>query len=73
MEKYGRIKQAIDDNIIWRRKDARIQIYRTLIIFNMYCFPTATMVTRTRLNITVSLLSTSGTYVFRTTNTINTD
>jgi hypothetical protein len=46
------------DNIIRRRKDAicmpnkaRIQ---TLLIFNTYCFSTATMVTRTRLHVTLS-------------------
>jgi len=56
--KYGRAGQASDDNIIWRMRftcsitKARIHAH---IIFNSYCFSTATVVTRTRLRVTIHL------------------
>jgi hypothetical protein len=49
VEKYGRVRQATDDNIIWRRKDVICMLDNkgknrdTLIIFNTYCFSTAAM------------------------------
>jgi hypothetical protein len=50
--KYGRVGQATDDNIIWRMRI--LCCYRhTLRICNNYCFSTATMVNRMRLNVTL--------------------
>jgi hypothetical protein len=54
-KKYGRAGQATDDNII---RNIRIACYRTKAtdthrICNTYCFSTATMVTRTRPNVTL--------------------
>ena len=54
MEKYGRAGQAKDGTIIWRMRVAcwTTQAYRlTLRICIIYCFSTATVVTRTSLNI----------------------
>ena len=56
-KKCGTARQATDENIT-RRKSIACWIagYRhTLRICNIYCFPTTTMVTRTRLNITFIL------------------
>jgi hypothetical protein len=54
VEKYGTARQATDDNIIRRmRFECRItKATDTLTICNTYCFSTATMVTRTRPNVT---------------------
>jgi hypothetical protein len=55
VEKYGTARQATDENIIRRMlfvcriNKARIQI---LIMFNTYCFSTATIVTRKPVNVT---------------------
>jgi hypothetical protein len=51
VEKYGRVRQATNGNIIWRMRFACWinKATDTLRIFNSYCFFTATMVTRTRL------------------------
>ena len=51
---YGRAGQATDDNIIRRMRLACwiTKATETLRISNTHCFSTATMVTRTRLNIT---------------------
>ena len=67
VEKYGRAKPATDDNIIWRIRftcliakathtRARTHTHthtHALTIRNTYCFPTAAMVTRTRLNVSL--------------------
>jgi hypothetical protein len=54
MEKYGRARQATDDNITRRMRIACwiTKAADTLWICNTYWFPTATVVTRTRLNVT---------------------
>ena len=64
VEEYGGARQATDDNIIWRmrvscwitkatHRRARACTHTdTLRICNTYCFSTATIATRTRLNIT---------------------
>ena len=58
MEKYGRGRQASDDNTIRRMRfshritKATDTHKHTLRICNNYCFSTATVVARTRLNIT---------------------
>jgi hypothetical protein len=54
VEKYGTARQATDDNIILRMRFACwiTKATDTLRICNTSCFPTATMVTRKRLNIT---------------------
>jgi len=49
VKKYGTAIQATDENIIWRIREYR----HTLRIFNSYCFFTATIVTGTRLNVTL--------------------
>ena len=57
MGKYGKAGRTTDDNIKLGRKDAFCiqgnsdNYTDTPIIFNIYCFSAATMVTRTRLNI----------------------
>ena len=53
MEKYGRPRQATDDNVIQRMSFERwitkaTETHRTL---NTYCFSTALVVIRTRINI----------------------
>jgi hypothetical protein len=48
---FGRTRQDTDDNIVWCRKVAINTNTHTPIIFNNYCFSTATVITRTRLNI----------------------
>jgi hypothetical protein len=55
VEKYGGARQVTDDNIIGRMRFACwiTKATDTLRICNTYCFFTATMVTRTRLNITL--------------------
>jgi hypothetical protein len=54
LDKLGTARQATDDKIIRRMRFAcRItKATDTLLIFNTYCFSTATMVTRKRLNFT---------------------
>jgi hypothetical protein len=55
VEKYGTAGQAIDNNIIRRMRfacDVNKET-NTLRIRNTYCFSTTTVVTRTRLNITL--------------------
>jgi hypothetical protein len=54
VEKYGRARQATDDNIIRRMRFARwiTKAADTLTICNTYCSSTATMVRRTQLNVT---------------------
>jgi hypothetical protein len=51
MEKYGRMRQATDDNIIWRKHiaDWITKATNTLRLSTTYCFSMATVVTRTRL------------------------
>jgi hypothetical protein len=57
VEKYGRARQATDDNIIWRMRfacfinKATDTHAHTLRICDTYCFCTTTVVARTRLNI----------------------
>jgi hypothetical protein len=56
MEKYGRVGQATDGNIIggmrFACRIAKARIRHTLVIFNnTYRFSTATMVTRTRVGV----------------------
>jgi hypothetical protein len=57
VEKYGTAGQATDGNIIRRMRTAcwitKATDTHTLRIFNTYCFSTATVVTRTRLNVTL--------------------
>jgi hypothetical protein len=59
VEKEGKARQAIVDNIIRPRKDALCmpdywgKNRHTLIIVSIYCFFTATMVTGTRLSVTL--------------------
>ena len=61
VEKYGRGRQSTVDiirrlRIARRTTNTKIQTHthtHTLIIFNTYCFPTVTMVMRTRLNVTL--------------------
>ena len=57
MEKYGTVRQATDDNTRHSTANAHCMLdnqdYKhTLRIRNHYCFSSATMVTRKRLNIT---------------------
>jgi hypothetical protein len=54
VEKYGTVRQATDDNIIRRTRFAcRItKATHTHSRYVKHCFSTATMVTRTRLNVT---------------------
>jgi hypothetical protein len=55
VQKYGTARQATADNIIWRIHIVvcwKTKAVNTLRICNTYCFSTATIVTRTRLNIT---------------------
>ena len=62
VEEYGRAKEASDSNIrgaenmlfACRLTKARIQTH-TLIIFRIYCFFTATVVTRTHLMVMLYL------------------
>jgi len=57
---YGRAREVTDENITqhcillaaWQRQENR----NMLIIFNTYCFSTASMVKRTRLKITLHIL-----------------
>jgi hypothetical protein len=53
VERYGTARQGTDGNKIWRmRFVCRItKAIDTLRIYNIYCFCTVTMVTRTRLNV----------------------
>jgi hypothetical protein len=61
VEKYGRARQATDDNIIrrmhfacWITKAIHTHTHtHTHRICNTYCFSTTTIVTRTRLNVTL--------------------
>ena len=60
VEEYGRSRQVTDDNLIRRRKYVicllvvlRKEHRYTVIIFNIYCFSTATVVTRTRPSVTL--------------------
>ena len=53
MEKYCRVGQATDDKV--HAGYLRLQIH-TLSLCNTYCFSTATMVARTRLNVIRTLL-----------------
>jgi len=60
VEEYGRSRQATDDNLIRRRKCMifllvilRKERRYTILIFNIYCFYTATMVARTRPSVTL--------------------
>jgi hypothetical protein len=52
-EKYGRARQAKDDNIMWRMRIACwvSKATDTLRICNTYCFSTAAIFTRTRLKV----------------------
>ena len=54
MEEYGRVGQATDDNMGHAHcmLDTRGYIY-TLGVCNTYCFSTATVAVRTRLNVTL--------------------
>jgi hypothetical protein len=57
VEKYGRDRQTTDDNIIWRMRFAcwitkATDTHSEYVIGPTYCFSTATMVSRTRLNVT---------------------
>ena len=54
VEKYSRARQATDDNLSHAHCMPDNQGYKlTLTICNTYCFSTATMVTWTRLNVTL--------------------
>jgi hypothetical protein len=60
VEEYGKSRQATDDNLIRRRKDVicllvilRKERKFTVVIFNIYCFSTATLVARTRPSVTL--------------------
>jgi hypothetical protein len=55
VEKHGTARQATYDNIIQRMRFACwiTKATDTLRIYNNYCFSTATMVTRTRLSVTL--------------------
>ena len=56
MEKYNRARQATDDNMAHAHCMLGNLRYRnTFRICNTYCFSTATMVTRTRLDVTLSV------------------
>jgi len=68
--KYCRAGQATADNIIRRMRfacwltQARIHTHtHTLVIFNIYCFSTARMITRTLLNVTIHIQRLSCYYV----------
>jgi hypothetical protein len=50
VRKYSRNVQVTDDNIIWCRRDGRMQ---THIIFNTYRFSMVTVIMRTRLHVTL--------------------
>ena len=54
MEKYCRARQDIDDNTIRRMRRACwiTKAPNTLRLYNTCCFSTATVVTRTRYNVT---------------------
>jgi hypothetical protein len=52
VKKYGRARQATDDNIIRRMRFACWITKATDTICNTYCFSTAIIVTRTHLNVT---------------------
>ena len=68
MVNCGRARQTIDDNIMGRRKDAiclldkQGKLYRHTVC-NIDCFSMATLITRTRLNVTLYVHSPS--YYFR--------
>jgi hypothetical protein len=54
VEKYGTTGQVTDDGMAQAHYMQNNEDYkRTLRICNIYCFSTATMVTRTRLNVTL--------------------
>ena len=60
VEEYCRTRQATDDNLIRRRKYMiflliilRNERRCTVIVFNIYCFSTATLVARTRPSVTL--------------------
>ena len=57
VEKYGRARQAKDDNKISRKRFAHriIKVTNTLKILNIFAFPTEAQVTRTRLSIILNL------------------
>jgi hypothetical protein len=55
VEKYGRVGQATGGNTIWRMCIAYWITKATDTTFNTYCFSTATVVTRTRLNLTLCI------------------
>ena len=53
VEKYGRVRQATDDNIIWRIACWTTEATDTLRICNTYCFSMVSTVTRMRLTVTL--------------------
>jgi hypothetical protein len=54
VQKYGRARQATDDDMTHVHYMLDTQGYRhTLTICNTYCFSTATMAARTRLDVAV--------------------
>ena len=58
VEKYGRARQATEDNIMRRMRIERWitkATYTHWELCNTYCFSTATMVARTRLNVIFTL------------------
>jgi hypothetical protein len=66
VEKYDRTRQDTDDNMIRRMlclslltKDTHTHTHTHTKICNIYCFSPAKIVTRTRLNLTFCLLSSS--------------
>jgi hypothetical protein len=54
VEKYGEVRQATHVNIIWSMRFVCLitKARHTLGVYNTYCFSTAIMVSRTRLNVT---------------------
>jgi hypothetical protein len=54
MDKYGRVKEATDENKIWRMRIACwiAEATDTYSVCNTYCYPTVTMVTRTHPTVT---------------------
>ena len=60
VEKYSRVGQATDDNKAHAHSMPNNYGYKhTLTIYNNYCFPTATMFARTRLNVVPVLQETT--------------
>jgi len=65
VEKCGTARQPTDDSVIWRMRFTGFNNEghrHTLTICNTYSFSTATMVARTRLNVTSYLQCVSGSF-----------